>query len=67
MKVCRLASIKNFVSECGNLEFNTHIYRKPVKVSKESADRSFLRKRQHLGGVSLQVKQLNVRYKRQMH
>jgi len=34
MKVCRLASRKNFVSECGNLEFNTHIYRKPVKVSK---------------------------------
>ena len=34
MKVCRLASGKNFVSECGNLEFNTHIYRKPVKVSK---------------------------------
>ena len=24
MKVCRLASRKNFVSECGNLEFNMH-------------------------------------------
>ena len=34
MKVCRLASRKNFVSEYGNLEFNMHIYRKPVKVSK---------------------------------
>ena len=33
MKVCRLASRKNFVSECGNLEFNTHIYRKPVRES----------------------------------
>ena len=26
MKVCRLASRKNFVSECGNLEFNMHTY-----------------------------------------
>ena len=34
MKVCRLASRKNFVGKCGNLKFNTHIYRKPVKVSK---------------------------------
>jgi len=34
MKVCRLASRVNFVGKCGNLKFNMHIYRKPVKVSK---------------------------------
>jgi len=31
MKVCRLASRKNSVSKCVSLEFNTHIYRKPVQ------------------------------------
>jgi len=34
MKACRLASRENFVGKCGNLKFNTHIYRKLVKVRK---------------------------------
>jgi len=38
MKVCRLASRENFVGKCGNLKFNMHIYRKPVKVSKTLRD-----------------------------
>ena len=35
MKVCRLASRKNFVSKCGNVEFNTHIYMKLMNEENE--------------------------------
>jgi len=40
MKVCRLASRKNFVGKCGNLKFNMHIYRKPVKVFERTIQES---------------------------